>query len=676
MTKKEVPPEFTHLMSVDSINWDLIVEEATKRDKKGEAYFAAFTDIIIDRATKESMKEKPDSDIIRVGVQACLTRGRLAEALFLSTESDSPEILSLKAVALFSLSDVEGLRSVLGTMETHVDDNSPPSDQVRLSTVKVLLAAAERDTSVIMCIMEFDNLLEQFPEQVETPLTETMFTLYVVGSLLREVGEAKRALTVNDTLEKMALSGNNRMHLALSELLRGNICNFLGDFVAAEKHYIHLKEISRALSFNMGLGAAYNNLGTLRLQSLRLEEALEFFEKSFSLMETDWTKLRPLVNMGELTTILGRYDEAGEHLKSAIRLEEKTNQGIIEPYTAYVNLLSKTGKLKQAKKFLKKAEEIGSDSEKPFVKGHYLYAKGVFEANQNEFDSAIKSLEETLRIAKENEIFELIVKSKLEITRAYMEAYRENEESAKLSEAGYHVNDIIQIAMEQGHHSLHGEALLLRSNFMLLAGKTTEAKDDLDKALSLALKIKDAYLEIAVRTRLEGEASSTTGRAVDQDEMEETFDRLSGFKPAGKLVEVPVPFLHALIALNRHSGLPEYVHHFGEDISMDSGLLGGFISAITSFSSHLMGGGGLLRSINHEGFTVMMEHTQNRILTLVVDQESFDIRYSLREFAQRFDIEYPAEEENGVETAVYEGADNLVEEVFGTKGKSEHTPLA
>ncbi|MCK4485042.1 MAG: hypothetical protein KAU89_09465, partial [Candidatus Thorarchaeota archaeon] len=169
MSQKEVQPEFRHFLSDDAIPWDTLIKAANKRTKKDISPFEAFTDVVIELASKESMKEKSNPSVIRMGVEACLLRGRLAECLFISDCSNDPDILSLRAICLFALSDTKEIAESLKTLESIIGDDSPPSHQVKLSTVKILLAAAERDTSVITCIMEFDNLLEAYPEQVENP---------------------------------------------------------------------------------------------------------------------------------------------------------------------------------------------------------------------------------------------------------------------------------------------------------------------------------------------------------------------------------------------------------------------------------------------------------------------------------------------------------------------------
>ncbi len=83
LTGTEVPPEFIHLRDSEDIPWENISSATKVKTEQGMDYFAAFTDAVIDLATKESMKEAPVDAIIVLGIQACLIRGRHAEALFL-----------------------------------------------------------------------------------------------------------------------------------------------------------------------------------------------------------------------------------------------------------------------------------------------------------------------------------------------------------------------------------------------------------------------------------------------------------------------------------------------------------------------------------------------------------------------------------------------------------------
>ncbi|MEE8181873.1 MAG: hypothetical protein V3T87_01005, partial [Candidatus Thorarchaeota archaeon] len=113
------------------------------------------------------------------------------------------------------------------------------------------------------------------------------------------------------------------------------------------------------------------------------------------------------------------------------------------------------------------------------------------------------------------------------------------------------------------------------------------------------------------------------------------------------------------------SGLPEYVYYFDTKVQVDSSLVSGFVTAISSFTNELMETQGLLRSINHEGFALLMEHTESRTVALVASEETFDIRYLLREFSLKFDEKYPAPEAlRGIDSKDYDNADDLVKQVF------------
>ncbi len=666
LTGQEVPPEFIHMRTRSTLPWGEISKDVQARMNEGQDYFASFTDIVIDLATKECMKEDQSDDIIVLGLQACLTRGRLAEALFISTGSHSIEVLSLRCIVLFTLSDTAGLQEALNEITAGVSEESPPSDQVRLSTAKVLLAAAERDTSVIVAVMEFDNLLETYPEQVEEPLTETMFTLYVVGDLLRVVGQEARASRINDTLQDMALKGNHRMFLALSENLRGNVCNLSGSFQEAEKHYLRVKEISEILSFKLGLAIAYNNLGTLRANTLKLEDAVEFFKKAYELMDTDVTKTAPLANMGEISLLLGNYDDAEEYLDEAIKIEEKTESGTLEVYAWYVILLIRTNRVNEAKKYIKLVKDRVETSEKPLHKAAYLLAKGVYDTSKKKWKLAIKAFEEVVKIGREKSLFELLVRGEMNLAQTHMQAYQDEADEEELKKAVHHLDDLIQIAKEQGLQHLYAEALLLRSDIFRLAGKNMEAKSDAERALSVANYVEDTRLQDQSNHQLDLIAGRTP-EPVTEPDISEKMQRVAGFKPAGTLKPIPRPDIHVLITLCKESGLSEYVYHFNSEIEMDSGLIGGFISAITTFSNEVMGKIGMLRSINHEGFTLMMEHTDTRIVTLIAQQESFDIRYLLREFANQVEELLPEVQLERITETTFSKVDELVIELFSVQ---------
>ncbi|MEM2143503.1 MAG: tetratricopeptide repeat protein [Candidatus Thorarchaeota archaeon] len=664
---EEAPPEFDRYLADEDIPWTEIAVVTAKAKQRGaKNHFEAFTDAVIEIASKETMKPQPNPSIIAMGVEACLMRGRLSEALFISSDVNDIRVMSLRAIVLFVVSDTQGLAELLSTAESLVNENSDTGHRVRLSTIKVLASAAERDTSVIQCVMDFDALLEAHPDQAEIPMPETMFTIYVIGALLRETGEINRALRVADVLQEMSEKQGNRMVRALVENLRGNISNIQGNIKAAREHYMRFKQMSEAMSFDLGVGMALNNMGALALAALSLEEALEYFKQALQYMTMDTGRLTTLVNLGEVAVILGRYDEAEQYLRQAMRLDAKTGKGLVEAYAWYAIMLSRKGMVVEAQRCLRRVEAMAENSERTLSKGIYLLAKGIHEMCSGRIEQSIATLESAVRYAMHESLFEILVPAELELARNHVQAYAKTQHREHLMKAIHRLDDVIQIAKEQSLHGLFAESLVLRSDVLVLAGKGLEAKMELERAADVARLINDSRLETEAVERLKRFAGEEPSEdMVDQGKLSASLERVSAFRTAGAMKEVPMPRLMLLLVLNSNSGLHEYTYRFDPSIDLDSSLVSSFISAITTFSSRLAGDVGLLRSINHEGLALMIEHTQDRMIALVAQHESFELRYRLQQFAKEFDLAYPPRDDiEVVRPGEFSDADRLVERLF------------
>ncbi len=664
MKVDDIPQEFSHLRESDSIPWTKLVSDANKLITKGMQLFEAFTDAAIKLSWNERKKRSPNLEIITIGIEACIARGKFEEGVSISDSMAAFRILTLRAIALFTISDSSKIKEVLDQVETLVDDNPSLYDQIRLLSVRILYEASAQDEIVIAHIIEFDALLESNPELMKNLIPETLFTIYVIGVLFSQVGEDERALKTALVLERLGHVTKRQTVLILSENLKGRISNRKGDFQEAEIHYKRVLQISKSLGHKLGLGIALNNLGSLMLNSLRLEEALEYLQQANELFESDAHRTVYLTNLGEITALLGDLERSKEYIQQALVLDKKIGVGIIEPYTWMVILLSRTREFHSASQYLKSAKMIADSSGNPKDKAAYYHAKGVLEAAEDATAKAIKSLTKALKIANENNLLEWLIRPLLDIVRTYLSSFKLNEDEESLVKAAYHLDNLIQIAKEQKLHSLNAEALLLRSELRAYDGSIDDARTDLERVAGLASFLDNSRLELLVEKRIKAlSAQSAEPVILGYVDIDKSLDRVAGFHPARNHEEIPSPHIHVLIAMSRGSGLPEFVHHFDDTLEMDSSILSGFITAITQFAGEMMGSG-LIRSINQEGFALMMEYTQNRIVTLIVSTETFDVRFKLHEFANQFEETFPASKDSIV-TSEYLAASELVSSIFG-----------
>jgi tetratricopeptide (TPR) repeat protein len=666
LKKDAVPAEFSHLFDREKIPWDRILVDTEKRMKKGMNDFEAFTDATIVIAKRECKKKKPNPNVLVLALEACLDRGKFKEVLTISSCSDHPEVLGLRAIALSTISDYDGIQETLDKLETAIDEESASvEDKLRLLSSRIFLGAAKRDEAVIAPIIELDSILDSNPEQAENPLPEVTYALYVTGVLFSTVGELERALNVAMFLETVAHANDRRPVLILSENLRGRLASMQGQFREAIIHFKRIEKVSREIASEVGLGVSLNNLGSLALNAIQLEKAFDYLKEATQYLQMDAHRIHVLTNMGEILTLLHKYEESKEIMLEAIKLNHETGVEIIEPYTWMVILLSRSGDLDNVRDYLKKAKEITKITKSPKDTASYYHAKGVLEATEKKTSTSIKSLTKAMEISKENNLIEWLIRSKLAIVRTYLGAFNRSGKEEHLANSTYHLDDLIQISKEQELHSLRAEVLLLRSEIRMHGGNRKEAEDDLERVAGLAVFLDNMRLEKVAKDRMRALMETPSDSTIiEEADIDRSMDRVEGFHPAGEPKDVPAPKIHVLIALNRQSGLPEFVHHFDDSLEMDSSLLSGFVSAITSFSGEMMGSG-MIRSINQEGFTLMMEHTPSRIVTLVASEETFDVRYKLHQFAQLFSETFPASYDSVV-TSEYSAASELVLDIFSS----------
>ncbi len=659
----EVPTEFEYVRKSASIPWERLLSATTELEKAGKHPFTAFTDAAISLAKNERKKKKPTPDIIQLGLEACIARGLFEMGLALAEGFDDFRSLCLKAIASFTITGASKIEDILEKLEASATDTLSLHDQIRILSVRILHGVSKKDENVLATIIEFDALLDSHPDLISHPLPETVFTIYVIGILLSEVGQYEHARKAASVLEDIGRKTRRQTALILFENLMGHIANRTGEFNEAEAHYKRVLNLSQEIGHKLGLGIALNNLGSLMLNSIRLEEALEYLTQAETMFESDAHKVYTLANLGEITALLGRHEQSMEYMQQALALQDKVGKKVIELHTWMVILHSKVGEFKEARKHLRMAKKIVDTSGTAKDKSAYFHAKGVLAFSENNYPVAIRSLSKALKVAKESNLLEWIIRPLLDIVRTYLSSYNVSHKDEDVSNALYHLENLIQFAKEQRLDSLHAEGLLLRSELHAHAGSIEDALADLDKVEGVAVLTENARLSSIVRRR-RAELSGQDGlqRSLVYSEIDESLDRVSGFHPVRDIEEIPQPELHALIALNRESGLPEFVYHFDTSLKIDSSILSGFISAITSFAGEMMGTG-LIRSINQEGFTLMLEHTEKRIVLLVTTVETFDIRYRLHEFAHQFDETFPLSND-AIVPRKYAAADEMVESIF------------
>jgi len=302
-----------------------------------------------------------------------------------------------------------------------------------------------------------------------------------------------------------------------------------------------------------------------------------------------------------------------------------------------------------------------SESEKAFDAGNVImnYTRGVLQHQRMNLDEAIKLLEEALNLAVEGDMFDYVIKSQVQLASVHLKRYQIHGEENDYKTALNYSENLAQIAEEQNLAPGIVESLLLRAILKRTAKDLVGAKHDLLRAKALALDNKLATVvkvinrEIVELQKLEKpnlkwdiDYSEETDLEESLEEIPGVFARLMEMELSRKPILVPVK-LYRLVVMKPKDGLPVFAYDFDAELQMADFLVYGLLSAVTSVGLEIFPDAGQIRSLSHEGKTIIMEHEGEYMGALIAEKENFRARISLNNFLKGFIEIVPPEKWHG-----------------------------
>ncbi|MFX1482948.1 MAG: hypothetical protein ACFFCP_07145 [Promethearchaeota archaeon] len=321
-----------------------------------------------------------------------------------------------------------------------------------------------------------------------------------------------------------------------------------------------------------------------------------------------------------------------------------------------------------------------SEGERAFDAGNVImsYTKGVMLHQRMNLDDAIKLLEKALNMALAGDMFDYVIKSQVQLASVHLKRYQIHGELKDYKAAFNYSENLAQIAEEQNLGPGMVESLLLRAILKRTAKDLVGAKHDLLRAKALALEnkllsvVKVINREIAEvqgleKPPLEPEEGESEETDIEEslEEIPGVFARLMEMELSRNPIMVPVK-LYRLVVMKPKDGLPIYTHDFSSELQKNDLLVYGLLSAVTSVGVELFPDAGRIRSLAHEGKTIIMEHQGEYMAALIADKENFRARISLGNFLKGFLAIFPPENWHGqnLSAEVMQEADLLLEKTF------------
>ncbi|MFW9968520.1 MAG: hypothetical protein ACFFEA_15335, partial [Candidatus Thorarchaeota archaeon] len=277
-----------------------------------------------------------------------------------------------------------------------------------------------------------------------------------------------------------------------------------------------------------------------------------------------------------------------------------------------------------------------SEGEKAFDAGNVImsYTRGVLLHQRMNLDDAIKLLENALTLAVVGDMFDYVIKTQVQLASVHLKRYQIHGDEQDYKAAYNYSENLTQIAEEQNLGPGMVESLLLRAILKRTAKDVVGAKHDLLRAKALAIE-NELSAVVKVIDREIGEVQSLENTAIEinrmipkapdiEESLEEVpgvFARLMDMGMARKPILVPVK-LYRLVVMQPKVGLPVYTYDFDNKMEEASFLVYGLLSAVTSVGSEIFPDAGRIRSLAHEGKTIIMEHEGDYMGALIAEKEN------------------------------------------------------
>ena len=566
---------------------------------------------------------------------------------------EHPGLLNLKVNALIQSRKFDEIPELILKIEELSRDTNPV----------LFLSALANDVLFSYYSQSFDDvpskilkLKEEYTKQKEiasgnSQLQEFLLQRYIHGfsvniAINRRKGDLLKGSELGIELIDQAREFNNRF---LLNRLLNNTALCLIEIGHLKEGLVYLEEafeFSTILANEIRIASFANNIGFIYRQLGYLDFALRYFEialdyakrsnnASYIIVATETNIAHILLASGETKVALSK----SEHALQAI----KESQTEIPPRISIDLKLCRADIFETMDRFTEAIDELDfalaeiAEAKLTAEVAKVNLRKAHIAARQSNLGDASRLLEQTLELALEKNLFEIIINTKLQLAEIDLIKHRITGQELLLSFALEKIEDTKQLCFEQEYKLVLVDVYILQGLLLSLAKKQKQGVKVLEQAIELSKEINLPEKEEEAKKQLKeikGEDKNLLVKIFTRmtNSIRSTFTLESISKP--KVIETQ---LKALYIISKQAGLPVYEKYFDKALEIDANLLSGLLTAIRTMGETLLESKeGGLKLIDHGDVAIMLENIGEMVFALVLTQESYLIREKLRNFAEDY----------------------------------------
>ncbi|MHA2251463.1 MAG: tetratricopeptide repeat protein [Candidatus Kariarchaeaceae archaeon] len=443
------------------------------------------------------------------------------------------------------------------------------------------------------------------------------------GKLLARI----QSLSSDEQIEKKMTISN----------IKGAIYSNRGELDLAINAYDQTLKIAQQLKNSRGIAISLNNIGTIYQNKGKLDLALEYYEKSLKIKEDNaliQSSAITLANIGEVYQLKGEVEKAKEKFFKSLELYQEV--GLIT-YTAgmlyMLIILTARFSIEEAEIYLNKLVDLEKGENNAVISQQVNLASASILKQSGRAVNRAKAQELFDQVSKDLIVnHELTVYAKLNLCELLLVEYKNSQNEEVIMEIEAMISELIEIGKKQNSFSLLAEAYFLQSKLALLEFDIrlsqklliqAEMLADENGLERLAIKISQQHDDLLEQldnwdNMLRNNAS--LAERLEFTKLQDAITQLIKKEDEELRITEEIPVL--LMILN-DAGIIVYSKKFVEGAKLNDHLIGGFLTAINTFSSEAFSTTGSIERIKHNEFTLIMKPKDKLLFCYAFKENSY-----------------------------------------------------
>ncbi|MEQ9230674.1 MAG: tetratricopeptide repeat protein, partial [Cyclobacteriaceae bacterium] len=258
---------------------------------------------------------------------------------------------------------------------------------------------------------DYDSAIFYYNECLK--ISEKLNDSLRIGAMLNNIGTVLTYQTKYDSsLEVLFRARELRMLIDDPKITStvnniGNAYQRMQDWEKALEYYEEAAALKEKYEQTLSLSNTLNNIGIVLKQMDRAEEAIPYYEKSLKIAEDFNDKIKQANAHNNLAALYhlspDLYGQAETHYRKSIALKEEMGDktGLFNSYTQLADLLSASGKAKEARDFIYQAEKLGEEIGQNLFTSAFLKTKASILYRSGQKDQAFEALNEAYELKTE-----------------------------------------------------------------------------------------------------------------------------------------------------------------------------------------------------------------------------------------------------------------------------------